>query len=170
MLRFGFLKGVACPCLSVHPGRKLCCSVHGDDFTTAGPKAGLDWFEAELERRYELTRGGRLGPGPCDAKEATVLNRVVRWTPGGLENEADPRQGETLVEELGLQRANSCATPGAKLTKPHLEAEKELPIGEHTAFRGMAARGNYLAADRPDVHFACKGMCRIMAKPTDVGS
>ena len=30
------------------------------------------------------------------------MNRVVRWTPQGLEYEADPRQGEPLLDELGL--------------------------------------------------------------------
>ena len=66
-------------------------SVHGDDFISCGPKCELDWFEEVLESRYELKKGGRLGPGPNDAKEITVLNRVLRWTDAGLEYEADPR-------------------------------------------------------------------------------
>ena len=49
-------------------------SVHGDDFTAAGPKPALDWFEQMLKGFYELTVGGRLGPGPDDDKEARVLN------------------------------------------------------------------------------------------------
>ena len=32
--------------------------------------------------------------------------------------------------------------------------------------QGSAARGNYLAADRCDAQFACKSVCRFMAKPT----
>jgi hypothetical protein len=39
------------------------CAVHGDDFTTAGAKADLDWFESELEAKYELRKGGCIGPG-----------------------------------------------------------------------------------------------------------
>ena len=78
-------------------------SVHGDDFTAAGPKDSLDWFEAQMKSKYELTVGGRLGPGARDDKEATVLNRVIRWTGQGLEHEADPRQAERLLEELDLE-------------------------------------------------------------------
>ena len=74
-------------------------SVHGDDFTTVGPKCELDKFEALLEEKYELKKGGQIGPGKDDAKEFTVLNRMLRWTDSGIEYEADPRQGERLLEE-----------------------------------------------------------------------
>ena len=64
----GFVQGVACPCLFVDAKRGLALSVHGDDFTTVGPKRELDAFEQELENKYELKKGGRLGPGPDDTK------------------------------------------------------------------------------------------------------
>ena len=38
----------------------------------------------------------------------------------------------------------------------------------HLFVRGMAARANFLAADRPDIIFAAKEICRFMAKPTNV--
>ena len=66
-------------------------SVHGDDFTTAGAKPDLDWFESELEAKYELRKRGIIGPGKDDDKEGRVFNRVVRWTEDGLEYEPDPR-------------------------------------------------------------------------------
>ena len=62
-------------------------SVHGDDFTATGGKDQLDWFQKWLEDHYELTVGGRLGPGPEDDKDATVPNRVIRWTASGVEYE-----------------------------------------------------------------------------------
>ena len=90
--------------------------MHGDDFTTAGTKKQLDWLEKSLEAIYEFTRGGRLGPGPKDDKEATVLNPAVRWTSKGLEYEADPRQVEKLLCEVELsgENVNGSATPGVK--------------------------------------------------------
>ena len=77
-------------------------NVHGDDFTAAGSKSSLDWFEQEMRKQYELTTQPRLGPGPEDAKEGIILNRIIRWTPEGLEYEADPRQAEKLIAECGL--------------------------------------------------------------------
>ena len=112
LLEMGFLQGLASPCMFHHPSRSLASSVYGDDFITTGSKRELDWFEAELEKRYELTKGGRLGPGENDAKEGTILNRVVRRTVNGLEYEADPRQCERLLEQMGLEGANSVSTPG----------------------------------------------------------
>ena len=35
-----------------------------------------------------------------------------------------------------------------------------------TTFRGAAARGNYLSADRFDLQLSCKEVCRAVAKPT----
>ena len=57
-------------------------------------------------------------------------------------------------------------TPGVKPIFLELDEDSELPNHLTTAFRGAAARANYLAADRLDVQFACKEVCRWMAKPT----
>ena len=60
----GFLKSIvfrqdeACPCLFYHEKRGLACSVHGDDFTTAGPKCELYVFEDQLDAKYKLKKGG----------------------------------------------------------------------------------------------------------------
>ena len=48
-----------------------------------------------------------------------------------------------------------------------IEKDTPLPSRLHTAFRGAAARANYLAADRIDCQFAAKEVCRWMASPTD---
>jgi hypothetical protein len=91
----GFVQSVASPCIFVQKDKNLATSVHGDDFTTVGAKCDLDWLETSMENKYELRKGGRLGPGKDDAKEILVLNRVIRYTSAGLEYEADPHQGET---------------------------------------------------------------------------
>ena len=47
-----------------------------------------------------------------------------------------------------------------------LEADEDFSSYLTTAFRGSAARGNYLSADRVDAQVACKGVCRWMSKPS----
>ena len=170
MVSLGFRQGVACPCVFWHESRSLVSSVHGDDFTTAGAKPDLDWFETALEAKYELRKGGRIGPGPTDDKEGRVLNRVVRWTEQGLEYEADPRQVEKLVEAMGLDdNCKSCVTPGLKPTKEQVDTEKELEIHEQTPYRGNGARCNYVGPDRPDIQYSAKEICRWMSTPTNLG-
>ena len=164
--KMGFRQGVASPCIFIHEEKDLMCTVHGDDFTTKGPKAHLDWFEDTLESLYEIKRGPRLGANEKDAKEASVLNRIVRWTSEGLEYEADPRQCERLIAECGLEGSNSVCTPGIRAAAAEVLAEQPLDPKLHTAFRAAAARSNYLSMDRPDVQFACKEICRYMSKPT----
>ena len=169
MIKLGFIQGVASPCVFWHKERELVCSVHGDDFTTAGAKPNLDWFESSLEAKYELRKGGRIGPGDNDDKEGRVLNRIIRWTKSGLEYEADPRQVERLIESLGLDgNCKSTATPGLKPTKEQTDAEQALDVSEHTPFRGNAARCNYVGPDRPDVQYCAKEICRWMSSPTDL--
>ena len=42
----------------------------------------------------------------------------------------------------------------------------ELGPAEATNYRSIAARANFLSADRPDIMYAVKELCRGMAKPT----
>ena len=166
LVSIGFKQGDACPNAFYHPQKKIVTSVHGDDFTSSGPAHSLDWMERVIGENYEVDIQPRIGPGPNDAKEARVLNRVIRWCEDRIEYEADPRQIERLVAECGLEGSKCVSTPGVKPTFKKLEEDTELPGHLNTAFRGAAARGNYLAADRLDVQFACKEVCRWMAKPT----
>ena len=53
--------------------------------------------------------------------------------------------------------------------KEALDADKPLPASKHTLFRAVAARGNYIGPDRPEVQFAAKEICRWMSAPTECG-
>ena len=148
-----------------HPERGIRTSVHGDDFTSQGPCDELNWFEASIAEHYEITIGPRLGPGDNDAKAGRALNRIVRWCSDHTEYEADPRQAERLVTELGLEGCQPMVTPGVRAAGLELMTDSELMARAATAFRGSAARGNYLGPDRVDAQFASKEICRFMAKP-----
>ena len=68
-------------------------------------------------------------------KELTVLNRILRWTTEGFEYEADPRQGEKLIEAMRLDaNCNVAATPRIKPLLEQLEKDVVLPPGSHTDF------------------------------------
>ena len=96
-----------------------------------------------------------------------MLNRVIRWESDRITYDADPRQAERLVAECGLAGATPVVTPGVKPTFLELEDDTPLPQRLTTAFRSAGARGNYFSADRIDLQFACKEVCRWMAKPTE---
>ena len=90
LIGLGLQQGTSCPNVFKHPVRDICCSVHGDDFTSEGGKLALDWFGLAVAEHYEISVSPRLGPGPADAKEGRCLNRVIRWCDGHIEYEADP--------------------------------------------------------------------------------
>ena len=54
---------------------------------------------------------------------------------------------------------------GDKKTIEEEERNEELQGKEATRFRAVAARANYLSADRLDIQYAVKEVCRRMAKP-----
>ena len=113
-------------------------------------------------RSYDRTT---LGPRP-DRRSRKALNRVIRWTTEGIEYDADPRQAERLISECGLENCQTVAAPGVRATGQDLSDDAQLPPRLTTAFRGSAARGNYLGPDRCDAQFATQDICRFMSKPT----
>ena len=75
---------------------------------------------------------------------------------------------EKLLRETGLGGANGAVTPGVKILAHQVEDEADLLEREFTRFRPLAARAHYLAADRIDVLYAAKEVCRFMSRPTDI--
>ena len=137
--------------------------LHGDDFIIAGDGDDLDWLSQKLDEKLELAQKARLGPGYDN--EARVLNRCVTYGDSGLTWEADPRHAELAVAEMGLQEAHPLMSPGgAKPNKP-LDHEELEPDGQK-AYHSVSARLSYLAADRPDIAFACKECSRAVGKAT----
>ena len=55
-----------------------------------------------------------------------ITNRVVRWCLDSLEYEADPRQAEKLIHEIGLEGAKPVVTPGIKPTHEQIEKDKQM--------------------------------------------
>ncbi len=170
MIELGFRRGLASGCLFYHPTKLLQCAVYGDDFTTTGAAEDLDWLEDKFEEKYAITRRGRLGPAADDQKEMVLLNRIVRWIDNvGLEIEADPRQGERLVAQLGLDGANALTTPGVKATVAELEGDEAILDQRSYIYRAATARSNYITPDRPECHYSTKECCRNMSVPTELG-
>ena len=58
------------------------------------------------------------------------------------------------------------ATAGLKATSRDFEEDADLLRTLQMAFRGAAACGSYLAADRIDAQFVCKEICGGIANPT----
>ena len=123
LVGMGFVQGAGSPCCFYHPERGLHCVVHGDDFSCLGLDEDLDYYEAELAKKFELKIRGRLGEG-CDLQEIKILNRILRITPDGVEYEADPRHVELLTSSMGLTSANAVKTPGTKDPDPRFIDDK----------------------------------------------
>ena len=125
--------------------------VHGDDIVMEGKRRDLEDITKFLEPQYEV-RKSMIGPHSDLTKQLKILNRTVGIDSRGYFMHADPRHGEILIRDLGLEEANACTTPEAGENKERIERESGEGEGseeETKQFRGLAARLNYLSQDRP---------------------
>ena len=168
----GFTVGKATPCVFDHASRGLRAYVHGDDFVVVRQPSELKWMREKIEEKYELTVK-TLGPDKDQATEVRVLNRVLRWTEGGVEYEVDPRHVEIILKELNIESCKPVSTPGTKDEGHAKEGDQaqsnvseKLNAHKHVVYQARVARGNYLSPDRPDIAFAAKELARSMSSPT----
>ena len=118
-----------------------------------------------MEGRFEI-KTSVIGTGVGEVREARVLNRVLRITNSGWEYEPDQRRAEMIVEQLGLKEAKAMETPTEEEKKWEAEENaQEIDLDRSRAFRSIAARCNYIAADRPDLMFAVKCTCSRWSNP-----
>ena len=167
LIAMGFVKGRAVPTAFFRPSDQVRCVVHGDDFTFTGERGPLEGVAARMKEHYQLKVRGILGDEERDDREIVILNRRLRWTAEGLEYEADRRHVKDILAYFGLTKESKGLDLPVVKDEEEKEAEEEEELGsaEATAFRGVAARANYLASDRLDIQFAVKEVCRHMAKP-----
>ena len=162
----GLSKGVAHPTTCFRESDEVRCVVHGDDFTFTGEAGPLREVEARMRKHYDLKLRGVLGDEEGDDSEITILNRVLRWTRDGLEYEADPRHAVAIIEAFGLKAGSKgLDVPAVREEVGDEEGQRPLDAKEATEFRALAARANYLAADRMDIQLGAKEACRDMAAP-----
>ena len=81
VLPWGSSRGVASPCCFYHADLDISVVVHGDDFTALATDSSLDYFEAELQKFFEVKLKGRIGHEDKDLKQMRVLNRILRVCP-----------------------------------------------------------------------------------------
>ena len=120
-----------------------------------------------MESWFEIKVRAILGPGDKDDKEVVILGRRVRWTPKGIEYEADPKHRQIVLEYFGFQEGSRALGVNGDREEREEEGDSE-PLGkeEAKAYRGLAARLNYMSLDCPDLQFGNKAGSREMASPT----
>ncbi len=143
LIKLGFERGKATPCISTFNAKELRNVVHGDDFTVLGHTKDLDWFRQQMSDKLSVKFRGRIGPQEGDLKAIRILNRIVDWTKEGLIYEADQRHAELIRNQMGMKNeSKGVNTPGVKGISD--DAAQDLDSHRATKFRAVAARANYL--------------------------
>ena len=71
-----------------------------------------------------------------------------------------------MIQQLELEGASPLTSPGVNVEEENTADDVPLEPEQATRYRGIAARINYLAFDRPDVQFSTKEVCRDMSSPS----
>jgi hypothetical protein len=138
--------------------------VHIDDFLCSGRPEDLEWLSNALRRKYDLKKK-MIGEG--HAREGKYLNRIIKWTKGGVQMEGDPKHAEILLEEWGMKQCTVVDTPVTKDGADKIGVGDELPEDEAKRARRAIARINYMAQDRPDLSVAARLLSQHMAVPRE---
>ena len=115
--------------------------VHGDDFAAVGAEEDLVDVEKALADKYKI-KTERLGGSATDSKEIRVLNKILRYTPNGLELDADPRHAEMIIRDLNLAVAKPSKVPGSKadMAKFNNTTADTVTAGEAVAVHRQAGK------------------------------
>ena len=84
----------------------------------------------------------------------------------GIHYEADPRQADIIIRDLGLANSNGAVTPCER--EDLGKTGSSLTAKDATMYRALVARANFLAQDRSYLGFALKEPSRKMSDPHDV--
>lgn len=166
LVSIGYRQGKGHPAVFYHAEKDIMTLVHGDDYVSSGSRSAMVWLEEQLQHKYKIKVQKLHRPEAGGMMEAKVLNRIVRWTEGGCEVEADPRHAELIMEETLEKGMRSLSTPGSDEKESDKEGEELLVGDDIRRYRSAAARCNYLAQDRPEILYTVKEACREMATPT----
>ena len=159
----------AIPCNCNRTSHEVFVTVHGDDFTVTGPETELRWMQAKMAAKHEV-KTKFLGPSSPHKQEIRVLNRTLRWTAEGVEYEADQRHGELIVKGMEMENAAPAPIPGVTYTKEEAKDSEDSALMSNpdaSAFRGLAARLNYLSVDRAYLQHAGKEVAQKIAAPRE---
>ena len=145
MTELGYEIGRYSPCITYHRPSSTVNLFHGDDLVFAGPAESVHEVLHGLAGQFQLTS---TVVGEHEAREARILNRVVRWDPEGWSYAADDRHVQILLAQLGLPDCRANATPNLAAV---LDEGEELDASQAWAYRSATARISYLAQDRSDI-------------------
>ena len=159
LAEIGMTSGKSSPVICHDPKTGVRAVVHGDDFAFPGFETELQQVKRQLQRSYQLKVRAILGDDVRDEKTVVILNRKLVWKENCIEYEATNSMLRSTSK--GLNTPSIWDDSGN-----HNEDDECLNPQEVKKFRGLVARANNLAQDRPDIQFATKEACKCMSKPT----
>ena len=124
MKDLGYKQWKASLCVLWHRQRDIKALVHGDDFVSFGERVEVEWLCKGLKNKFE-TKMIMVGEVDDMAKEARVLNRIVRWhLKRGITYEADTWHAEIIIRDTGAESLKTISTPATREMGRETEDEK----------------------------------------------
>ena len=121
----GFVQGQFSPCVYkfVKDGEWFIYFIHGDDYVGLGTRRLLERYKTALDSRLIIKCRGYLGGGPGCCSQIRMLNRILTYVAGRIEQEdmltyePDSRHIDLLGAACGLPRERARAERRCGLRK-----------------------------------------------------
>ena len=145
--------------------RNKCFHTLSNTLPTRGILKPAKWQKRPLEKQTfsedKLSWRSRI-------KRPSQTDQNFHWPSPAVELRCRPSPQLLSLWYLPNLQVKGGKRKGAKATKSTerlLSKGHVLEPDEATAFRALSARGNYLAADRPDIGYSAKELCCEFAQP-----
>ena len=116
----------------------------------------------KLAERFEI-KTEVIGAGPQDSREESDEVR------SGMRSSFQTRGADHKGDDHARRQGGKHPGEGENTWREMEQEAQGLPTAQVMEHRAIAARANYLSADRPDIQYAVKEICRRMAKPVKGG-
>ena len=151
MKHLGFESRVLHSSLFYHRVRNVTVVFHVDDFLRSGTMEDLLrlYCYRSMEETYDLKHAI---PNRDSGNEVKCFDRIVRWTPRGIELEGDEQHAKILRKAWSTEECSEVETAKTKDGQDRLNNGEELHEEEEARrARRAIARISYMAQDRLDI-------------------
>ena len=163
----GFKRGKLERCLFIHESNEARVVSHVDDPLICAKPATLEKFWTQITRLVVIKRGEALNPHIPVVYLGFEYQRVYETGRRGFTVKPTNKYLDECLDILQLRNAKTVLTPLTELKSTNLHDETTVcDQAQHTAFRAIVGKLQYITGVRPDLMFATKCLSYKLGSPT----
>ena len=161
LVSMGFAQSRVSPSMFYHEEQNVRLAVHVDGPLCVGPKLLVENVFKEIGKRVTVKAIEAWSLG----KDVKFLGVVYMRTARGFVEKVVPGYLENLAKWLGVDKSKSVSTPGVVQRDLKDWETEALGPDEHSMFRAIVGKVQWIVRVRPDVLYATKELSKRLVSP-----